>query len=156
MKGGFSLIELVLALCIIAILATIALPYLNAPKQDALLLKLKADFWAIQSGIAAAKNEFFITNSSAKLSVLDEASVNAENERLFYCSKAQISACVGGANCCVASILASGINSNRKGWLKTGARNYRFFLSAKSFIDFEFKADEGVFECLNSTLCKEF
>ena len=139
------MIELVLALCIIAILATIALPYLNAPKQDALLLKLKADFWAIQSGIAAAK-----------LSVLDEASVNAENERLFYCSKAQISACAGGANCCVASILASGINSNRKGWLKTGARNYRFFLSAKSFIDFEFKADEGVFECLNSTLCKEF
>ncbi|TQR61336.1 type II secretion system protein [Campylobacter troglodytis] len=153
MRGGFSLLELILVLCIIAILATIALPYINSPKQDAILLKLKADLTMIQSGIAAAKNEQMLVNSALNLSVLDEAAVNLVGERLFYCSKAQISACNGGSNCCTTSILNSGIVSNTKGWLKTGVRSYRFYLSAKKFIDFEFNANESSFECLS--LCKE-
>ena len=155
MRAAFSLLELILALCIIAILAAIALPYFNAPRQDALLLKLKADLTMIQSGIAAAKNEQMLVNSAFTLSVLDEAAVNLSGERLFYCSKAQISACNGGLNCCTTSILNSGILSNTKGWLKTGVRSYRFYLSAKKFIDFEFNANESSFECLNSSLCKE-
>lgn len=147
------MLELILVLCIIAILATIALPYINSPKQDAILLKLKADLTMIQSGIAAAKNEQMLVNSALNLSVLDEAAVNLVGERLFYCSKAQISACNGGSNCCTTSILNSGIVSNTKGWLKTGVRSYRFYLSAKKFIDFEFNANESSFECLS--LCKE-
>ena len=155
MRAAFSLLELILALCIIAILAAVALPYLNAPKQDALLLKLKADLTMIQSGIAAAKNEQILMNSAVNLSVLDEAAVNLAGERLFYCSNAQILACKGGLNCCSTSILHSGILSSTKGWLKMGARNYRFYLSAKNFIDFEFNANENAFECKNSSLCKE-
>ena len=147
------MLELILVLCIIAILATIALPYINSPKQDAILLKLKADLTMIQSGIAAAKNEQMLVNSALNLSVLDEAAVNLSGERLFYCSKAQISACNGGLNCCTTSILNSGIVSNTKGWLKTGVRSYRFYLSNKKFIDFEFNANESSFECLS--LCKE-
>lgn len=153
MRAAFSLLELILALCIIAILAAIALPYFNAPRQDALLLKLKADLTMIQSGIAAAKNEQMLVNSALNLSVLDEAAVNLSGERLFYCSKAQISACNSGLNCCTTSILNSGIVSNTKGWLKTGVRSYRFYLSNKKFIDFEFNANESSFECLS--LCKE-
>ncbi len=155
MRKAFSLLELILALCIIAILAAIALPYLSVPKQDALLLKLKADYTVIQSAIAAAKNEQMLMNSALNLSVLDEAAVNLSGERLFYCSKAQILACKTGLNCCTTSILSFGISSNSKGWLKTGTRNYRFYLSAKNFVDFEFNADEGSFECQNSPLCKE-
>ena len=153
MRAAFSLLELILALCIIAILAAIALPYFNAPRQDALLLKLKADLTMIQSGIAAAKNEQMLVNSALTLSVLDEAAVNLVGEKLFYCSKAQISACKGGSNCCTTSILNSGILSSTKGWLKTGVRSYRFYLSNKKFIDFEFNANESAFECLS--LCKE-
>lgn len=153
MRAAFSLLELILALCIIAILAAIALPYFNAPRQDALLLKLKADLTMIQSGIAAAKNEQMLVNSALNLTVLDEAAVNLSGERLFYCSKAQISACNSGLNCCTTSILNSGILSSTKGWLKTGTRNYRFYLSNKKFIDFEFNANESSFECLS--LCKE-
>ncbi len=155
MKAAFSLLELILAMCIIAILAAVAMPYLHTPRQEATLMRLKADLATIQSGIAAARNENLLGNSASALSVLDEASVNSSGERLFYCSNAQISACNGGSNCCTASILSSGIGSNSKGWLKTGARSYRFYLSSKNFVDFEFDADEGVFECKNSTLCKE-
>lgn len=154
MKGGFSLIELILALCIIAILASIALPYLRTPKQDASFLKLKADFAMIQSGIAMIKNENFIKNVSVNLSILDEARVNAEKEALFYCTKTQISNCKG-SNCCAYSVLSSPLYSSFKGWIKTGFNRYRFYLGAKNSIDFSFDADEGVFECLNSTLCKE-
>lgn len=154
MKQGFSLIELILALCIIAILATIALPYLRTPKQDALLLKLKADYTMIQSAIAMIKNENFIKNRTSRLSVLDEAGLNVEKEALFYCTKAQISSCVNN-NCCVYSVLSSPLYSSFKGWIKTGFNRYRFHLGAKNFVDFSFNADEGVFECKNSPLCKE-
>ena len=148
------MIELILALCIIAILATIALPYLNTPKQEAALLKLKADYTAIQSALAMIKNERAMKNLNENLAVLDEAAINVEQEALFYCTSAQISRCSGGA-CCENSLLSNPVYASKKGWIKTGANRYRFHLGAKNFIDFAYNADEGAFECQSSPLCKE-
>lgn len=155
MKRGFSLIELVLALCIIAILATIALPYLNAPKKDAALLKLKADFAMIQSALAMIKNERAMKNLGGNLAILDEAAINVEKETLFYCTSAQIANCNGGAGCCENSLLSRPLYASKNAWIKVGANRYRFHLGAKNFIDFAYNADEGAFECQNSPLCKE-
>lgn len=152
MKSAFSLLELIIVVAIIGILASIAVPKLYTSRADATLLRLKADFTTINSAISAAKSEIFVKNATTSLFVLDEATPNADGEPLFYCSNEQILACKSDT-CCTAKILDRAIFASNTGWVKTGQNKYRFHLSSKKSVDFEFK--DGHLECLNSTLCKE-
>ncbi|WP_185900178.1 type II secretion system protein [Campylobacter sp. MIT 99-7217] len=148
------MLELVFVFIILGVLASIAFSYFHFTQSNAKLIKLKSDVELIKSALAYAQNDFYLKNINANVNVLDEAKIDLENEKLFFCSNAQIQNCKT-TQCCNASLLASPIFSSKKAWIKTSNYGYRFYLSAKNFIDFVYKPSDMSFECLNSALCKE-
>lgn len=154
-KKAFSLLELILIICIIAIISSFAIPHFKGLKQDSNLLKLKADIAIIQSALAYTKNEFILKNINTTPSVLDEAKIGLEKQALFFCTQNAIDRCQKGVNCCQTSILTSPIYSSKKAWMKLSATSYRFYLTSKSFVDFVYEPSTMSFECVDSELCKE-
>ena len=152
-QKAFSLLELIFVMLIIALLASIALPYFSNSKSEAMLFRLKADLASIQSALAYAQNERILKNIQQNPAGLDEALINAEKQSLFYCSNDEIKACTG-TSCCSFSLLTSPIYSNKKGWMKIAHNKYRFFLSPKRYLDFEYDPKEYSFKC-TSSLCKD-
>lgn len=146
MLKAFSLLELVLVLFIIAIIASFALPSFHVNKKDTSLLALKADFTVIRTALAYHKNQIFMDKAS--LTVLDLAKPYVEKEALFYCPENQ-------DKLCTHSLLDMPIYSNAKGWIKTGFNSYRFYVSAKDFVDFVYDNLTLSFDCIESKLCKE-
>lgn len=154
-KKAFTLLELVFVILIIGILVAICVPFLNQNKNDAKLLKLKADYEMLSSALALMRNEFSLKQLPYFSPTLDNAKIALEKEKLFYCEKSEIAACQNGINCCFYSLLSSPLYSNSKAWIKQGLNHYRFFLSSKESVDFIYNANEGILECLNSKWCKE-
>ncbi len=155
MKKAFTLLEFVFVVLIIGILVAISLPFLNQNKNDSKLIKLKADFAMLEASLALMRNEAHLKQIPHFGPVLDNAKINLEKERLFYCEKQEILTCQNGTNCCSYSLLSVPLYSNSKAWLKLGFNHYRFVLNSKESIDFIYDANEGVLECKNSKWCKE-
>ncbi|WP_297575311.1 type II secretion system protein [uncultured Campylobacter sp.] len=55
LKKGFTMIELIFVIVILGILASVAIPRLAVSRDDAQIVKLRADVQAIQTGIALQK-----------------------------------------------------------------------------------------------------
>lgn len=140
------MLELILVFVILGVLVAIFLPKFNFSLNEARKTTLQADFALLQNALALHKNDIFLGQSTA-LNLLDEAAILKENEALFYCTSEQISKCNGGQNCCTASLLVSPLYSSKKGWIKTGANSYSYFLG-KDEVGFEFK--NGEFVCLKN------
>lgn len=155
MKKAFSLLELIFVMLVISIIVGISLPYFTNFKDDAKLLRLKADFTNIQSALAYAENERIIKNINQKIHILDDALINLENEKLFYCSSKSINSCTNSTSCCFISLLSQPIYSSKKAWIKISSTKYRFFLNPKKYIDFEYDPNNTSFNCLDKDLCKE-
>ena len=154
-KKAFTLLELVFVILIIGILALISFPFLNQNKNDAKLLKLKADYQMLQSALASMRSEFSLKQIAHFSPILGSAKIAFEKEKLFYCEKKEILNCQNGINCCSYSVLSSPLYSHSKAWIKQGFNHYRFFLNSKESVDFIYNANEGILECLHSKWCKE-
>ena len=77
-KKAFTLLELVFVILIIGILALISFPFLNQNKNDAKLLKLKADYQMLQSALASMRNEFSLKQIAHFSPILDSAKIAFE------------------------------------------------------------------------------
>lgn len=154
MSKAFSLIELVFVLLIIAVLAGIALPYFHVRSNDAQLLKLKAELEMIRTSIGQARNTNLLKDIDAYPKVLDESAVGVLDVPLFFCSKAQQSACTTGL-CCTNTILERAVISSKRAWLKTGINAYSYALTPKIKLDFKYDNTKGEFEC-EGKLCKAY
>lgn len=154
MSKAYSLIELVFVLIILGVLAGIALPHFASSRQDAKLLKLRAELEMIRAGIALARNNNLLKGIDAYPSVLDESVAGGINSKLFSCSKAQISACAS-LPCCTNAVLERPISSSAKAWMKKSSLVYSFFISQKDELDFKYTSKDGSFECISSK-CKAF
>lgn len=145
---AFTLLEMVFVFIILAILASFALPLLSQNKEDAKLLRAKMDYEMLSASLALMRNEIRL-RGGVFTSELDEANFMQERQKLFYCL-------IQESKECSYSLLKSPLYSSFKTWIKVGQNHYRFFLNSKENIDFIYKSDEGILECVNSKYCKEF
>ncbi|WP_139451935.1 type II secretion system protein [Campylobacter armoricus] len=152
-KKAFTLIELVFCIFIIAILSAIAYPHFSFSVNDAKILKLKSEVEIINSSLALIRNQnLFKDNNFPK--TLDDALVNTENQKLFFCNNKQNQGCKDG-NCCLYSVLEKPIISSKKSWMKIANTQYRFFINTKKYIDFSYNSEKVFLECV-SLNCKDY
>lgn len=144
-RPAFTMIEIIFAIVIIGILASIAIPRLAATRDDAVLVKGKSQVSAVRSGIALQRSlRLMRGEANPNPATLDNANAN-EGQLLFFFSDGNQS-----------NILESPIVSRSAdgGWMKpNGAGNplvYRFRLTNAISVDFTYNAAAGSFGCDNT------
>ncbi|EAI3905290.1 type II secretion system protein [Campylobacter lari] len=151
-KKAFTLVELIFCMMIIAILSTIAYPYFSFGKNDAKLIRAKSEVELINASLALFKNQFLFKESKDFPAILDEALINSENQKLFFCDSLQN---YKKTNHCSYSVLDKPIVSSKKSWMKIASTQYRFFINAKNYIDFSYNSEKVFLECV-SLNCKDY
>ncbi|EOG1062572.1 type II secretion system protein [Campylobacter coli] len=146
MKKAFTLLELVFVILILGILASLSFSFVNQNKNDAKLLKLKIDYEMLNSALSLMRTQTELKQISSFSPNLDEAKINTQKEKLFYCQTSQN---------CTYSLLHTPIYSSFNAWMKTAPNRYRFFLNTKEWVDFFYNADFAILECLSEKYCKE-
>ncbi|EAH8343988.1 prepilin-type N-terminal cleavage/methylation domain-containing protein [Campylobacter coli] len=146
MKKAFTLLEFVFVMLILGILASLSFSFANQNKNDAKLLKLKIDYEMLNSALVLMRTQAELKQINAFSPNLDEAKINTQKEKLFYCQTSQN---------CTYSLLHAPIYSSFNAWMKIAPNRYRFFLNAKEWVDFFYNANFAILECLSEKYCKE-
>ncbi|EAI4827386.1 prepilin-type N-terminal cleavage/methylation domain-containing protein [Campylobacter lari] len=151
-KKAFTLIELVFCMMIIAILSVIAYPYFSFGKNDAKLIQVKSEVELINASLSLLRNQFLFKESKDFPTILDEALINSENQKLFVCPHSQNHK---NTEQCTYSVLEKPIISSKKSWMKIANTQYRFFINTKNYIDFSYNSEKVFLECV-SLNCKDY
>lgn len=142
-KNAFSLMEVIFAIVILGILASIALPRFNATRVDAILIKGRSDVSAIRSGIAYARTARILQGQSAYPPLLEP---QTEFDRLF---------CFDDGN---TSIIEHCIQSGAQSgdWQKENNSTYRYYISSSNFVTFDYDNTKGTFTCsVSENFCED-
>ncbi len=139
---GFSLLEIIIAIVLIAIITSFAIPKLTNLNYNANISTLKSQLALIQNGIVKHKSKNILLSSEQEMISLDDAIQNSSGERLF--SKV------------IDFLIISTNNTNKESgmWAKISNNSYTFYLSNGESILFSLEDDR--FLCKSSVeLCKE-
>lgn len=142
-RSAFTMIELVFVIVVLGILAGVAIPKLVVTRDDAMLVKGKAQVSAIRSGIALQKSKRMLEGTIPFIPIaLDNVA-----GRLFNYNDGNTS------NILEYPIFAE---ANRDGaWVKTNAENtYEFRVMGVAHTFFYNKAT-GTFNCTAGTYCDD-
>ena len=139
---SFSLLEIIIAIVLIAIITSFAIPKFTNMNYNANISTLKSQSALIQNAIVNLKSKNILLSNNQEIITLDEATSNSSGERLF--SK-------------VIDFLIISTNNTKKEsgmWAKTSNNSYTFYLSNDKNITFSFENEK--FLCKSSVeLCKE-
>lgn len=137
MKKGFSLIEIVFVLMIIAVIITTAVSKFDTAFNNTYLTKIKADILQIRAGIQKYKNKMILANSNQTLTTLDDNSLNLFNLVLEN------------------PIIASN-EAKATSWSKASATSYNVFIDNSTQLLFTYDASNHTFDCdISNSICKE-
>ena len=139
---SFSLLEIIIAIVLIAIITSFAIPKFTNMNYNANISTLKSQLALIQNAIVNQKSKNILLSSEQEMISLDDAIQNSSGERLF--SKV------------IDFLIISTNNTNKESgmWAKISNNSYDFYLSSDKNISFSF--DDGKFLCKSSVeLCKE-
>ncbi len=139
---GFSLLEIIIVIVLIAIITSFAIPKFTNMNYNANISTLKSQISLIQNGIVKNKNKNILLSNNQEITTLDDATLNSSGEKLF-------------SKIIDFSIISTNNTKKESGmWAKTSNNFYDFYLSSDKNISFSF--DDGKFLCKSSVeLCKE-
>ena len=139
---GFSLLELIIAIILIVLITSFAIPKYNAITYNSNLSILKSDLSLIQNAITQSKTKNILLSNNEKIEKLDDISSDKISEKLF-------------TNVIDFSILSTDSNEKKAGkWSKISDKSYEFYLSSSKSILFLFE-DEKLVCKSEEELCKE-
>ena len=138
---SFSLLEIIIAIVVIAIIISFAIPKFNQINDKTNLFKLKSELSLIQEGISKIKSKNILLGNSFILDSLDDSNINKKDEQLF-------------SKVINFSIISTNTNEKKVGsWAKISSNSYNFFLSSNSIL---FTLENGYFVCKSvENICKE-
>ena len=139
---GFSLLEIIIAIVLIAIITSFAIPKFTNMNYNANISTLKSQSALIQNAIVNLKSKNILLSNNQEIITLDEATSNSSGEKLF-------------SKVIDFSIISTNNTKKESGmWAKTSNNSYTFYLSNDKNITFSFENEK--FLCKSSIeLCKE-
>ena len=139
---GFSLLEIIIAILILAIIATFTIPKFDTITYNSNISTLKSQLSLIQNALNEEKNKKILLSNTQKITKLDDASINKENENLF-------------TEIINFPIISTNSNQNEAGkWRKTSTNTYDFFLAPNKKISFLFENEKIICNDLEK-ICEE-
>ena len=139
---SFSLLEIIIAIVLIAIITSFAIPKFTNMNYNANISTLKSQSALIQNAIVNLKSKNILLSNNQEIITLDEATSNSSGERLF-------------SKVIDFSIISTNNTKKESGmWAKISNNSYTFYLSNDKNITFSFENEK--FLCKSSVeLCKE-
>ncbi len=139
---SFSLLEIIIAIVLIAIITSFAIPKFTNMNYNANISTLKSQSALIQNAIVNLKSKNILLSNNQEIITLDEATSNSSGEKLF-------------SKVIDFSIISTNNTKKESGmWAKTSNNSYTFYLSNDKNITFSFENEK--FLCKSSVeLCKE-
>ena len=139
---GFSLLEIIIVIVLIAIITSFAVPKFANMNYNTNISILKSQLALIQNGIVKHKSKNILLSNNQEISSLDEATSNSSGEKLF-------------SKVIDFSIISTNNTKKESGmWAKISNNSYTFYLSTGESILFSLEDDR--FLCKSSVeLCKE-
>lgn len=132
---SFSLIEIIFAILIVAIITSIALPNLFSLSSNSSFVRLKSDIVTIQNALKRYKDSSLMKNISIKLDTLDEDDTNLFSKILKNPIKTTL---------------------DYPSWSKNNHNSYLFHFSQNSELEFIYDKDKLTFSCdKENPLCQK-
>ena len=139
---GFSLLEIIIAIILLVLITSFAIPKYNAITYNSNLSVLKSDLSLIQNAITQSKTKNILLSNNEKIENLDDSSSDKISEKLF-------------TNVIDFSIISTDSKEKKTGkWSKISDKSYEFYLSSSKSILFSFE-DEKLICKSEEELCKE-
>ncbi|MFA6740187.1 MAG: prepilin-type N-terminal cleavage/methylation domain-containing protein [Arcobacteraceae bacterium] len=139
---GFSLLEIIIAIILIAIITSFAIPKFTNINYNTNISTLKSQLALIQNGIVKYKNKNILLSNNEELNILDDVPQNSSGEKLF-------------TKVIDFSIVSTNNTKRESGmWTKLSNKSYTFYLSRDKNILFSF--EDGILLCKSSEeFCSE-
>ena len=139
---SFSLLEIIIAIVLIAVITSFAIPKFTNMNYNANISTLKSQLALIQNAIVNQKSKNILLSNNEEIISLDEATLNSSGEKLFE-------------KVIDFPIISTNNTKKESGmWAKTSNNSYTFYLSNDKNITFSFENEK--FLCKSSVeLCKE-
>ncbi len=139
---SFSLLEIIIAIVLIAVITSFAIPKFTNMNYNANISTLKSQLALIQNAIVNQKSKNILLSNNEEIISLDEATLNSSGEKLFE-------------KVIDFPIISTNNTKKESGmWAKISNNFYTFYLSSDKNIEFSFENEK--FLCKSSVeLCKE-
>ena len=139
---AFSLLEIIIAIILIVLITSFALPKYNAIIDSSNLSLLKSDLSLIQSGIEQKKTINTLLLNCDKIENLDYSAIDKINEKLF-------------TKVIEFSITSTDTKEKKLGkWSKISDNSYEFYLSSSKSILFLYENEKMLCKS-EEDICKE-
>jgi len=136
-KKGFSLVEIIFVILIIAVVITTAVSKFGVAFEKTNMTKIKADILQIRAGINSYTNKMILKSQNETLDSLDD-----NNEKLF--------------NIVLNSPIVASSENEIGNWSKISTNQYQVYLNTENTVQFHYNNIEKTFDCdTTNTFCKE-
>jgi len=129
-KKGFSLVEIIFVIAIIAVLITVAMGKFGNSLSQTNIIKIKADILNIQDGINRYKRSNILKNSNKPLESLE---LEGEKEQLF--------------SAILEKPIKQSLEQRAKAWSKISDNSYKVYIDNQHYVQFDYDSQNNSFEC---------